>query len=170
MSLHSAANRLCLEVPAASLRGTAAAAALPSARDGARCPRSGHPTLAGCGGFAGHVQITGDKPLQHLCAGESLWAQGCQPCQKNLGFPGLILGQRSEKSDPSLLQQLWPVPPASLLEERQPCFITHPSATRLVWWVRCCGATRKGSRGLDELSGRNTNWRALKRSQWFSVL
>lgn len=101
MSLHSVANRLCLEVPAASLRGTAAAAALPSTRDGAQCPRSGHPTLAGCGGFAGHVQITCDKPLQHLCAGESLCAQGCQPCQKNLGLPGLILGQRSERSDPS---------------------------------------------------------------------
>lgn len=36
MSLHSVANRLCLEVPAASLRATAAAAALPLARDGAQ--------------------------------------------------------------------------------------------------------------------------------------
>lgn len=172
MFLPSVANDLCLKVPAAPPRGAATAAALFSASNGAQCPCAGHPTLAGHGIFAGHAQISHDVLLQHLWAGESLCAQGCHPCQNNLGLPGLAPEKKKVvwKKGPKQLWQLPLVSPASLLEEGQPCFITHPFAARLVWWVRCYGATRKGSSGLHELSGRSTDWTALKWPQQFSVL
>lgn len=169
MSLHSITNKLCLEVPVASPRGMAWLLVQhfpPVMEPGAHAQDTPH------------VLDMADL-LAMRRSHTTNYCNTCMqvnPCVLRVAAPARTTGASrgsslerrkwSERSDPSCSGS-WS---QCLLEERQPCLIPYPPASRLVWWVKCYGATRKGSSGLDELPGRTTNWMALKWPQHFSVL
>lgn len=146
----------------------ATAAALSSASDGARRPRSGHPTLARHSEFADNMRQT---TATSVCRWTSV-CSGLPPQPGQFGLPRAHPWK--EESNLKGTTQAAPAAAASASCQspgRKTALVHHtPPATRLAWWVSGYRATRKGSSRLDELSGRTTNWIALKWPQHFSVL